>query len=291
MNSGALNSAVVVAGVGGVLVAAMAVKKACGWATAAAAWSARMETLHVELLQRADWTATSTGATAHSTAAAAASGAAIAQSTAAIQASAERAKDALVNLERRAMNRNLTGAECGRLLVTILEEWDPHGAYHTWRWAHARRKVLEQQGIWVRACNNQGLQPTQQLWDLIVEGAYSRAAEELEASYVNSHHEVIRLQDKIAFWRSNIEEARGTAGARNLLEEQQRLQVAEPGLQADVVLYADLVPWRQYDLLQFRQTFPDLSPTEVPPPEAEDDDEESTEAPDLEQGAEVQLQD
>ena len=123
-----------------------------------------------------------------------------------------------------------------------------------------------------------------------MEGSYSRAAEELQPTYTNTYGEVVRLQDKITFWRNNIPEAAGTAGGINLLEEQQRLQVAQPGLQPDAVLYADWVPWRQYDLLQFHSTSPDLSPTGVPPPEAEDDDEESPEAPDLEQGAEVQLQ-
>ena len=132
MSSGALNSAVVIAGVGGAVVAAMAVKKACGWAAAAAAWSQRMETLQIELLERSDWTSTATAAVAHSTAAVAQSTGAAAQSTAAIQASAERSTTALINLERREMNRGFTGAECGRLLVQILEEWQPHGAYHTW---------------------------------------------------------------------------------------------------------------------------------------------------------------
>ena len=42
----------------------------------------------------------------------------------------------------------------------ILEELAPHGDTDTWRQLQSRRKVLEQQGIWSRACRKSGLEPT-----------------------------------------------------------------------------------------------------------------------------------
>ena len=45
----------------------------------------------------------------------------------------ERVAVATVNLERRSMEQNLTGAETGRLMLQILDEYDPHGDPSTWR--------------------------------------------------------------------------------------------------------------------------------------------------------------
>ena len=64
----------------------------------------------------------------------------------------DRTITAVVNLERRAMSQNMSGAECGRMLVGILEELNPHGAVNTWRQLHSRRKILELQAVWKRSC-------------------------------------------------------------------------------------------------------------------------------------------
>ena len=75
---------------------------------------------------------------------------------------------AVVNLERRAMNQQMTGAEAGRILLQYLEEFNPHGPVSTWRPLRRRRKILELQSVWKRSCENQGLPCTQRHWSLNV---------------------------------------------------------------------------------------------------------------------------
>ena len=93
--------------------------------------------------------------------------------------SAESTATAVVSLERRAMNAGISGAEAGRQISVLLHEFNPHGDPSTWRPLHSRRGLLELQAVWSRACRASGVRPTAELWALVTEGGYDRAAEEL----------------------------------------------------------------------------------------------------------------
>ena len=103
-------------------------------------------------------------------------------------------------LERRTMNASLTGAETGRLLMGVLDEFCPHGPVASWRQLHSRRQVLELQAVWSRSCRQRGIPACPELWRLVVEAAYRRAEEELEASMQNPEGERSSLRQKIKFW-------------------------------------------------------------------------------------------
>ena len=60
----------------------------------------------------------------------------------ALQQQVWRNTTAVVNLERRSMEEHLTGAEAGRLLQNLLDEYSPHGPYWSWRPHHCRRQIL-----------------------------------------------------------------------------------------------------------------------------------------------------
>ena len=104
-----------------------------------------------------------------------------------------------------------------------------------------------------------------ELWSLIVEGAYRRAAGELEQQYTNEYGEEVTLQDKIDFWRTHIPEAAGRPEVTNFLLAQQQLQLATlENLEEGEILMGDLVDWRQRDLLDWLLQFPGVSPTLAP---------------------------
>ena len=68
---------------------------------------------------------------------------------------------------------------------------------------------------------------------------------------------------KIAFWRQQIPEARGIAMMANFLDDQLNLQLESGEIDLgnpDVLVYGDLVAWRQRDLLSWMQTYPEKSP-------------------------------
>ena len=118
--------------------------------------------------------------------------------------------------------------------------------------------------------------PTLELWNLVVESGYSRATEELPASWTNEvTGETILLQDKIAFWRREIPEATGNPACRNVLLAQRSLQqdtqvvgLLETWMQQPIILVGDLAGWRQGDLLDYIRQYPAGSPTTWAPPGA-----------------------
>ena len=169
---------------------------------------------------------------------------------------------ALKSLEERAMMENLSGAEAGRLIVNVLEEFDPHGPPTTWRPHHSQRQLLEIQQAWSRSCRKQGITPKVELWNLVVESAYSRAVSELEADQTKPGGQSISLGAKIHFWRTNIPEARGSQGSGNFLEAQRQLQLhgGVVNLEAGSVLFGDLVSWRHSDLVSWTVAHPGASP-------------------------------
>ena len=74
----------------------------------------------------------------------------------------------------------------------------------------------------------------------------------------------MHLQEKIAFWRTNIPDAAGvTVPDGQLLQAQRDLQLQGVlgGIAAGSSLYGDLVGWRQTDLCTWRQMHPGVSPT------------------------------
>ena len=178
----------------------------------------------------------------------------------------EKQLTALTNLELRAMHENLSGAECGRLLVNILEAWNPYGPEDTWQHYTPRRQVIELQAHWSNSCRARGIRPTARLWKHVVEAAYCRARDDLKAQRTTWTGEVVTLLDKIRFWRCKIPEAVGIAcpnllGAQRLLqhdstEDDRLLMIAE-----DEIFAGDLFCWRTFDLDAYSEENPDLSPT------------------------------
>ena len=181
----------------------------------------------------------------------------------------EKATTAVVSLERRHMDCHLTGAECGRLFVGLLAEFSPHGEVSSWRPLHSRRCVVELQAKWKRSCSRMGLPATEEVWRTLVESAYSRAQEELEAVSVNHAGENIRLEDKVRFFRAQIVEAAGRPEGHqeNFLVAQHALQtqrVAGAGgaaPQPGDIMFGDLLTWRQVCLVDFMEQYPGVSPT------------------------------
>ena len=169
---------------------------------------------------------------------------------------------ATVNLERRYMEANLTGAEASRLVAAELADYSPYGPVATWQTGHSYRRLLEVQAFWRCSCMQRGVRPTEALWNAIVEAAYSRALEEQPAESTNHHDEVVFLDDKIAFWRAQIPVAAGGAPAGNMLELQRAMQLQ--GAAADdppEVLSGDLVGWRQTDLGAWIASHPAAAPS------------------------------
>ena len=163
------------------------------------------------------------------------------------------------------MSQELTGAETARLFMNLLDEYSPHGTPDTWRWVHARRTILELQACWTRNLKKQGVRPSADLWNIIVESGYRRALKELESWTWNESQERVLLEDKIQFWRQTIPEAVGNPEVTNFLLEQQAVQMDNMGLQAQPgeLLYGDLVAWRQNDLLDWNLERPGAWPFAV----------------------------
>ena len=164
----------------------------------------------------------------------------------------QRMNTAMTSLEWRAMMAGLTGAEAGRLVMLTLQAYMPHGPAETWQQWRCRRQILEIMAAWKRSCENSGVVPWLEHWNLVVEAGLRHALEELPAETQNSQGETVRLEDKIQFWRDNIPEARGIPEAGNLLVLQRHMQMDASWSQrppsGSAVLYGDLVDWRQADL-------------------------------------------
>ena len=130
------------------------------------------------------------------------------------------------------------------------------------------------QSFWNRSCRNWGITPTAEQWSLVVEGAFRRAGDELEATTLNHAGELITLDQKIQFWRENIPEAAGQPNlpGGNLLEAQRRLQMDQEwtgGMPRDAgmpraLLLGDVLDWRQRDLGEYMEQDPVGSPTADP---------------------------
>jgi hypothetical protein len=120
---------------------------------------------------------------------------------------ASQANTAVKNLELRAMNQRLTGAEAGRLVALALQDYSPHGPPSTWRVAHPWRTLLEIIANWKSYLETIGVRATPRLWSLVMESGYSRALEEYDAVVTNEYGEDVELEEKISFWRRNIPEA------------------------------------------------------------------------------------
>ena len=180
---------------------------------------------------------------------------------------------ALVQLERRAMEQNMTGAETAALLVDVLDAFDPAGPRESWRNLESRQMILDVQAKWSRSCRKWGVIPTDFLWSLQVEACYRRARLVLEASRPNRSGERIVLEEKIGFWRSEIPEARGRPGVTHFLTAQRVAQLeagedagddhtrAVATLKSGPVLFGDLVNWSLRDLEDWSYVFPGSSPT------------------------------
>ena len=162
------------------------------------------------------------------------------------------------------MQDNLSGVESARLLMCALQEYSPYGAVSTWHTHHPERKILEIKDLWSKNLRKQGLEPKPALWNLVMEGAYRRALEELPPTAVSPGGQTVHLDEKIAFWRQNIPDAAGaTIPDGYLLEAQRDLQLngVLGGIAAGTCLHGDLVGWRQTDLCTWRQMHPGVSPT------------------------------
>ena len=62
---------------------------------------------------------------------------------------------------------------------------------------HVRRSIVELQATWIRSLKNSRITATGNLWQLIVESGYLRAADELEHNYVSCCGEMIFLWQKL----------------------------------------------------------------------------------------------
>ena len=178
---------------------------------------------------------------------------------------------AAINMERRMMENDLSGAEASRLIAAEVHDYQPYGPVATWHPNHSFRCLEEIRANWRRSLEKRGLDPTEAMWDAVVGGGYSRAEDEQaaeEPAATNLQGQQITLQDKIQYWRAHVPGAAGlrtaAGGVPNLLIIQRQLQLGPhtaAGTQAPEVLRGDLCGWRAGDISDWMARFPGVSPT------------------------------
>ena len=182
------------------------------------------------------------------------------QSQQRLEALLEKTCAAVVNLERRKMETTLSGAEASRLVAAEVGDFQPFGGVSTWRCMHSWRKLEEIRAQWRNGCISRGIPLSEALWSLVVEGGFTRAAEEQPEQTINHFDEVVYLEEKISFWRRHIPIAGGTPGDLNLMELQRHIQL-QWSVDPPEVLMGDLLGWRQADLIGWMLRHPGASPT------------------------------
>ena len=113
------------------------------------------------------------------------------------------------------------------------------------------------------------MRPTEHMWNLLMEAAYSRAHQDLEHQKTNKDGEVVTLEEKINYWRQHIPEAAGV-DCINFLAAQRRLQAGVSWETSVLQVHGgelqggDLISRRNQDLEEWMIDHAGLSPTRAP---------------------------